>query len=109
MSLFEHELDEVITQTIPKQTIEMMYIRTINQNFICLCGIERKSKSSIRIHIKNVHFGQTKKVKKSKAKNKVKVPINCYNCNKTFVDKNGVTSHIKRQTCANDQDTIMKI
>jgi hypothetical protein len=106
-------INPCILNPIPKETIEMLYNQLIDDHFVCLCGIERKSKRGIQSHIKNVHFGQSKpKVQKAKKekiqKKKVdNVKVNCYNCHKTFANKRGVLRHIKKQVCAKDSDTVM--
>lgn len=82
----------------------MLYNQLIDDRFACLCGLELKTKAGIRSHIKKVHLGQAKpKVQKSKIEKpkikKEKVPVNCYNCHKTFTSKYGVLRHIKNK-CA---------
>jgi hypothetical protein len=117
MRKYEHEkpietINPMILNPIPKETIEMMFNQLIDERFSCLCGLELKTKAGIRSHIKKVHLGiqkpkiQKQKIEKPKIK---KVPVNCYNCHKTFASKNGVTRHIKRQVCAKDSDTVMGI
>ena len=105
------EIEEIktINPFVLNSTIEMLYNQLIDEKFKCLCGVERKSKKSIHNHIKNVHFGQAKpKIQKEIKKRKIdNVKVHCYNCHKIFVNKNGLIRHIKRQTCAKDQDTVM--
>jgi hypothetical protein len=80
----------------------VLYNQLIDKSFACLCGIERKSKKGIHSHIKNVHFGQ--KIQKKKVDN---VKLDCLNCHKTFANKKGLLSHIKKQVCAKDSDIVM--
>lgn len=118
VDLYENEIKPIetinpmILNSIPKETIEMLYNQLIDDRFACLCGLELKTKGGISSHIKKVHLGQAKpkiqkqKIQKPKIK-KEKVSVKCYNCQKTFTSKKGVMYHIKKQVCAKDSDVVM--
>lgn len=76
----------------PKATIELLY-KTDGTRFICLCGKERKNKSGITSHIKEVHFEIKRKIHPYNHEN------NCFNCKKSFVRKEGLNRHIKQRIC----------